>query len=239
MKGVILAGGKGTRMLPLTKVTNKHLLPVYDKPMIYYPLQTLIDAGIKEILIISSPGELGHFVNLLGSGKEFGVKLSYEIQSEAGGIAQALGLAENFVNNDKVCMILGDNIIQDKIDLSDFNEGCRIFLKEVDKPEEYGIAELEGSKVINIEEKPNNPKSNLAVMGLYAYDNKVFNIIKTLKPSKRGELEITDVNNAYISINEIDSKILNGYCKDAGTIDNLFKASWLVKNSKDSNNPPQ
>ena len=231
MKGVILAGGKATRMYPLTKVTNKHLLPVYDKPMIYYPLQTLIDAGIKEILITSSPGELGNFANLLGSGRQFGVKLSYEIQDQPGGIAQALGLAEDFASGDDICMILGDNIIQDKITISDFTEGARIFLKAVNNPKDYGVAELEGEKVINIEEKPETPKSNLAVIGIYVYDNNVFNIIKTLKPSARGELEITDVNNAYLREGKLDAKIIEGFWKDAGSIDSLFAASELVKNN--------
>ncbi len=233
MKGVILAGGKATRMYPLTKVTNKHLLPVYDKPMIYYPLQTLIDAGIKEILITSSPGELGNFANLLGSGRQLGVKLSYEIQDQPGGIAQALGLAEDFASGDDICMILGDNIIQDKIDISNFTEGARIFLKAVNNPKDYGVAELEGEKVINIEEKPETPKSNLAVIGIYVYDNNVFNIIKTLKPSARGELEITDVNNAYLKEGKIDARVLNGFWKDAGSIDSLFTASKLVKDNSE------
>jgi glucose-1-phosphate thymidylyltransferase len=231
MKGIILAGGTGSRLHPLTKVTNKHLLPVYNKPMIYYPLQTLINAGIKEILIVSGPGHAGHFVNLLGSGKEFGIKLSYEIQDEAGGIAQALGLAEDFADNESVCVILGDNIFEEKIDIKDFEDGARIYLKEVQDPQRFGVAEInEENKIKNIEEKPKNPKSNLAVTGLYIYDNKVFDIIKTLKPSERGELEITDVNNYYIKQGKIEAKIIKGYWSDAGTFESLFKASMLVKN---------
>jgi glucose-1-phosphate thymidylyltransferase len=230
-KGVILAGGLGTRLHPLTLVTNKHLLPVYDKPMIYYPLLTLANAGIKEILIISSPGELGHFVNLLGSGKDFGVQLRYEIQKEPKGIAHALALAETFVNGENVCLVLGDNIIQDKLDISDFIGGCRIYLKQVTNPKSYGIAELEGDKVISVTEKPEFPKSNLAVIGLYVYDNNVFDIIRTIEPSARGELEITSVNNAYVKENKVDARMMHGFWKDAGSIKSLFEASEMVKNS--------
>lgn len=229
MKGIILAGGSGSRLHPLTKVTNKHLLPIYDKPMIYYPLQTLLSAGIKDILIISGPGHAGDFVNLLGSGKEFGIKLNYEIQDEAGGIAQALGLAEDFANNESICVILGDNIYEDKLDISNFKEGARIFLKEVTNPQRFGVAEVRDEKVIGIEEKPKVPKSNLVVTGLYIFDSKVFDIIKTLKPSSRGELEITDVNNYYVKEGKIDVKILKGYWSDAGTFESLFRASKLVK----------
>jgi len=230
MKGVILAGGTGSRLMPLTKVTNKHLLPVYNKPMIYYPLQTLIGVGIKDILIVSGPGHAGHFVNLLGSGKEFGVKLSYEIQDEAGGIAQALSLAEDFADNESVCVILGDNIFEDNIDIKDYKEGARIYLKEVPDSHRFGVAEIDKtSKVLNIEEKPKSPKSNFAVTGLYIYDNKVFDIIKTLKPSARGELEITDVNNYYIKKGKMDSRLLKGFWSDAGTFESLFRASKLIK----------
>lgn len=234
MKGVILAGGTGSRLMPLTKVTNKHLLPVYNKPMIYYPLQTLIDAGIKEILIVSGPGHAGHFVNLLGSGREFGVKFSYEVQDEAGGIAQALGLAEDFADNDSVCVILGDNVFEDKIDINDFKEGAKIFLKEVNDPQRFGVAEInQKNEVLNIEEKPNNPKSNYAVTGIYIYDNKVFDIIKTLKPSARGELEITDVNNNYIKEGRMNAKVLKGFWTDAGTFESLHRANTLVKEKQD------
>jgi len=230
MKGVILAGGTGSRLMPLTKVTNKHLLPVYNKPMIYYPLQTLIDMGIKEILIVSGPGHAGHFVNLLGSGRKFGVKFSYEIQDEAGGIAQALGLAEDFADEESVCVVLGDNIFEDKIDVSDFKEGARIYLKKVQNASRFGVAEIDkNEKVLSIEEKPEKPKSSLAVTGLYIYDNEIFKIIKTLKPSARGELEITDVNNTYIKKGKMDAKILDGFWSDAGTFESLFRASELIR----------
>jgi glucose-1-phosphate thymidylyltransferase len=229
MKGVILAGGTGSRLAPLTNVTNKHLLPIYNKPMIYYPLQTLLDMGIKEILIVSGPGHAGHFLNLLGSGKKFNAKFSYAIQDEAGGIAQALGLAEDFSDKDSVAVILGDNIFEDKFDVSAYNEGAMIFLKEVNDPQRFGVAQVENDKVISIEEKPKNPKSNLAVTGLYIYDKNVFEIIKTLKPSGRGELEITDVNNAYIKNNKMQANFVNGFWTDAGTFDSLLRASNLVK----------
>jgi|SRR3989344_8888445 len=231
MKGIILAGGTGSRMLPCTKVTNKHLLPVYDKPMIYYPLQTLIDAGIKEILIVSGPGHAGDFLNLLGSGKEFGVRLTFEIQDEAGGIAQALGLAEKFAGKDPVTVILGDNIFEDdmKSHIQSFSGGAKIFLKEVHDPERFGVAELKGEKVLGIEEKPKKPKSNWAVTGLYIYDNDVFKIIKTLKPSGRGELEITDVNNYYVKKGTMHAAVFKGFWSDAGTFDSLLRASQLVK----------
>ncbi|MBI3671345.1 NTP transferase domain-containing protein, partial [Candidatus Azambacteria bacterium] len=195
MKGIILAGGTGSRLYPLTKVTNKHLLPVYNKPMIYYPLNTLIKAGVKDILIISGQEYSGHFSTLLGSGHEFGVKLTYEVQEKAAGIADALSLAENFADNQKIVVILGDNIFED--DISEyFNEflkqekGAKIFLKEVNDAHRFGVAEISGDKIINIEEKPKMPKTNLAVSGLYMYDYDVFGIIKGLKPSQRGEYEI-------------------------------------------------
>ena len=229
MKGVLLAGGTGSRLLPLTKVTNKHLLPVYDKPMIYYPIETLKSMGIKDILIVSGAEHCGHILNLLGSGREIGLSLSYEIQDEAGGIAQALGLAESFAAGDSVAVILGDNIFQDKLDVSDFKEGARVFLKEVKDPERFGVAEIEENKIKSIEEKPKSPKSNLAVTGLYIYENSVFDIIKTIKPSERGELEITDVNNAYIEKEKMSFNILEGYWSDAGTFESLYRASTFVK----------
>jgi len=231
MKGVILAGGTGSRMMPCTKITNKHLLPLYNKPMIYYPINTLINAGIRDILIVSGPGHAGHFLNLLGSGKDFGVKLTFEIQDEAGGIAQALGLAENFADKEPVIVILGDNIFEDDIkkDVQSFKGGAKIFLKEVHDPQRFGVAELKGNKVMGIEEKPKNPKSNWAVTGLYIYDADVFNIIKTLKPSGRGELEITDVNNYYIKKSKMEAGFLKGFWSDAGTFDSLLRASQLVK----------
>lgn len=231
MKGVILAGGTGSRLMPCTKVTNKHLLPVYNKPMIFYPLQTLIDAGIKDILIVSGPGHAGHFLNLLGSGKDFGARLKFEIQDEAGGIAQALGLAEDFADNEGVAVILGDNIFEDnmKKKAMNFKSGAKIFLKEVSDPQRFGVAEVKGTKVISIEEKPKKPKSNLAVTGFYIYDPDVFSIIKKLKPSARGELEITDVNNEYIRKGRMEAAFLNGFWSDAGTFDSLLRASQLVK----------
>ncbi|AKB29614.1 Glucose-1-phosphate thymidylyltransferase [Methanosarcina siciliae T4/M] len=232
MKGVILAGGTGSRLYPLTKVTNKHLLPVYDKPMIYYPLQTLISAGIKEIMIVSGRGHAGHFLELLGSGSEFGVHFTYEIQEEAGGIAQALSFAEDFADGDDITVILGDNIFQDSIkgEVSAFKGGAKIFLKKVTDAHRFGVAELEGNRVIGIEEKPANPKSNFAVTGLYIYDYEVFDAIKTLRPSGRGELEITDVNNYYINKDTMGYRVLEGFWSDAGTFESLFRASELVRN---------
>lgn len=233
MKGVILAGGTGSRLYPLTKVTNKHLLPVYDKPMIYYPLETLINAGIKEIMIVAGRGHAGHFLELLGSGADFGVKLTYEIQDNAGGIAQALGLAQDFADNDKVTVILGDNIFQDNITdaVQNFTDGAHIFLKLVPDAHRFGVAEVDtkNSHVINIEEKPSMPKSNLAVTGLYIYSNDVFEVVKILKPSGRGELEITDVNNHYISRNQMKFSMLNGYWSDAGTFESLLRAGKMVQ----------
>lgn len=229
MKGIILAGGSGRRLDPLTRVTNKHLLPIYDKPMIYYPLQTLIDAGIKDILIVSGPGHAGDFVNLLGSGKELGIRLSYEIQYEPGGIAQALGLAEDYSEGDSICVILGDNIFEDKLDLTNYSGGARVFLKEVPDPERFGVAEVKDGKIVSIEEKPIKPKSNLVTTGLYIYDSRVFDIIKTLKPSGRGELEITDVNNNYVNEGKMDSKILMGKWSDAGTFESLFHAGTIAR----------
>ncbi len=234
MKGVILAGGTGSRLYPLTKVTNKHLLPVYDKPMIYYPIETLINAGIKEIMIVSGRGHAGHFLELLGSGVEHGVHFTYEIQEKAGGIAQALSLAEDFVDGDSVTVILGDNIFQDNVkeDVSNFNGGAKIFLKEVPDAHRFGVAELKGKKVIGIEEKPKEPKSNFAVTGLYIYDSEVFDAIKTLKPSGRGELEITDVNNYYINKGVMEYGVLEGFWSDAGTFESLLRAGMLVKQNR-------
>ncbi len=241
MKGIILAGGTGSRLFPLTKVTNKHLLPVYDKPMIMYPLQTLIDAGIKDIMLISGRGHAGHFLELLGSNADLGVNLTYGIQEKAGGIAQALALAEGFAGGEPVTVILGDNIFEDNMDISvhsftrswKFHElGARVFLKPVSDANRFGVAETNGNQIVSIEEKPANPKSNLAVTGLYIYDAKVFDIVKTLKPSGRGELEITDVNNEYIRLGEMSYSILQGYWSDAGTFESLFKASELVRNKK-------
>jgi glucose-1-phosphate thymidylyltransferase len=231
MKGVILAGGTGSRLYPLTKVTNKHLLPVYDKPMIYYPLQMLVNAGIREIMIVSGRGHAGHFLELLGSGMEFGVQLTYEIQEMAGGIAEALGLAENWADDDPVAVILGDNIFQDSVQphVDTFQKGAKIFLNEVPDAQRFGVAEIKGDRIISIEEKPKKPKSRYAVTGLYLYDSEVFSIIKSLQPSERGELEITDVNNVYIRKGMMQFAILKGYWSDAGTFDSLLRAGTLVQ----------
>lgn len=235
MKGIILAGGNGTRLKPLTRVTNKHLLPVYNKPMIYYPLQTLINAGITDILIITGLESSGDFLKLLGSGNDFGIKLTYKLQDEAGGIAQALGLAEDFIGEDKCIVILGDNIIEDDVKyikdkFEKSNKDAMIFLKEVEDAKRFGVAEIINDKIVSIEEKPENPKSKLAVTGLYMYKNSVFSIIKKLQPSARGELEITDVNNEYIKSNSLSFEILKGEWTDAGTFESLFKANSIARN---------
>jgi len=237
MKGVILAGGTGSRLFPLTKVTNKHLLPVYDKPMIYYPLQTLLDAGIEEIMIVSGRGHAGHFLELLGSGEEWGAQFTYQIQEQAGGIAQALGLAERWSRGDSVTVILGDNIFQDTLqeDISTFTSGAKIFLKEVPDAKRFGVAELKDNKVVSIEEKPKQPKSSYAVTGLYIYESSVFETIRSIKPSGRGELEITDVNNAYVKKGAMNYAILKGFWTDAGTFDTLIRAGVLVQKYRQGN----
>lgn len=238
MKGIILAGGSGTRLLPCTKVTNKHLLPVYDRPMIYFPIQALKKAGISDILIVSGRGHAGHFLELLRSGEDFGVKLSYGVQEEAGGIAQALGLAEDFADNGKIAVILGDNIFQYNLKgaIKKFKrqgQGAKIFLSRVKNPRSYGIAEIRKGKITAIEEKPQNPKSNLAVAGIYFYDNQIFKIIRTLKPSARGELEITDVNNFYIQKGLMRYEILKGWWGDCGeNFNSLLEAAHLVAKTK-------
>jgi glucose-1-phosphate thymidylyltransferase len=231
MKGIILAGGTGSRLYPLTKVTNKHLLPVYDKPMICYPLQTLVNAGITEIMIVSGRGHAGHFLELLGSGMEFGVQLTYEIQDGSGGIAEALGLAQKWTNNECVTVILGDNIFEDSIRdaVQSFTSGARVFLKAVPDAQRFGVAEIAGNQILSIEEKPKKTKSNLAVTGLYIYDSGVFRIIRNLKPSARGELEITDVNNAYIRKGTMSYSLLRGFWSDAGTFDSLVRAGVIVQ----------
>ncbi|MCK5270930.1 MAG: NTP transferase domain-containing protein [Sedimentisphaerales bacterium] len=235
MKGVILAGGYGTRLQPLTSVTNKHLLPVYDKPMIYYPIQCLVNAGIKDIMIVTGGNKAGDFLELLGNGKEFGLgELHYTYQEGAGGIAEALGLARDFIDKDKVIVVLGDNIIQSNIRraVADFftqPKGAKIMLKEVSDPERFGVADVDDkSNVLGIEEKPSQPKSNYAVIGIYMYDELVFDIISDLKPSGRGELEITDVNNAYIRQGTMTSEVLQGWWTDAGTIESLHRAGLMV-----------
>ncbi len=238
MKGVILAGGLGTRLYPLTKITNKHLLPIYDRPMIYYPLQTLVDAGIEEILIVTGGNNAGDFLRLLGNGKEFGLKhLNYTYQEGEGGIAEALGLAEYYVDGDSVVVILGDNIIEKNIRAAVENfkkqgSGAKILLQKVADPGRFGVAELEGNRVKQIVEKPKEPKSDLIVTGIYMYDSEVFKIIKTLKPSDRGELEITDVNNAYIERGQMTFEILDGWWTDAGTFESLYRANKLVAEKK-------
>jgi len=231
MKGIILAGGTGSRLYPLTKVTNKHLLPVYNQPMIYYPLYTLVNAGITEIMVVSGRGHAGHFLELLGSGAELGVRLTYEIQEKAGGIAEALGLAESWADDANVAVILGDNIFQDNVraDVTSFTNGAKIFIKNVPDAQRFGVAELKGDRVISIEEKPSHPKSSYAVTGLYLYDPEVFSVIKNLKPSGRGELEITDVNNTYLRKGCMHYSVLQGYWSDAGTFDSLLRASMLVQ----------
>lgn len=229
-----MAGGTGSRLMPLTKVTNKHLLPVYDKPMIYYPLYTLINSGIKDIMIVSGKGHAGHFLELLGSGRLMEINLRYAVQEEAGGIAQALSLTESFVDGDDVAVILGDNIFEDSFenDILNFKKGGKIFLKKVPDPERFGVAEVSSDKVVSIEEKPREPKSNYCVTGLYIYDGRVFDIIKTLKPSGRDELEITDVNNYYLKKGELEYSVVKGYWSDAGTFDTLLRSSLLVSRRK-------
>ena len=231
IKGVILAGESGTRLGMLTRVTNKHLLNVWDRPMILYPLEILLKAGIKDILIVSGPEHSGHFLRLLGSGKEFNARFTYEIQDESGGIAQALSLAEDFSDGKNLAVILGDNIFQDNLsqDINSFRSGAKIFLKEVPDADRFGVAEIKEDKIINIEEKPKNPKTNYAVTGFYLYDSKVFDIINSLKPSKRGEYEITDVNNYYIKNGIMQYSIVKGFWSDAGTFESLFRAAKSIR----------
>jgi len=234
MKGIVLAGGLGSRLNPLTKVTNKHLLPVYNKPMIFYPIETLVQAGVTELLLVTGGNSSGDFLRLLGNGKFLGLKsLQYAYQEGEGGIAHALSLAEHFVKDDPCLVILGDNIIESDIGPSvrKFKKqkvGARILLKKVADPERFGVAESKNGKIISIAEKPKKPKSNLAVTGLYMYDNQVFKMCKNLKPSRRGELEITDVNNAYIKKNQMEYDTIKGYWTDAGTFESLWRANELV-----------
>ena len=241
MKGIVLAGGLGTRLFPLTKVTNKHLLPVYNRPMIYYPIQTLVDAGISEILVVTGGNNAGDFLRLLGNGKQFGLKhLDYTYQEGEDGIAAALGLAEYFVDNDLVCVILGDNLYEKSVRESaeDFikrGHGAKIHLKKVENPQRFGVPIISGERIMKIEEKPKAPKSDYAVTGLYMYDHTVFDIVGTLKPSGRGELEITDVNNAYIDRNDITYGIVDGWWSDAGTFDSLLRTNILIASQFESN----
>ena len=241
MKGVVLAGGLGTRLHPLTKVTNKHLLPVYDRPMIYYPIQTLVNAGITDIMIVTGGNSAGDFLKLLGNGKAFGLKhLNYTYQEGEGGIAAALSLVEHFAAGDPICVVLGDNIIEGNISAAarayhEQGGGAKIILRKVPDPQRFGVPVLEGRRVVRIEEKPAKPQSQYAVIGIYMYDGKVFDIIRTLKPSGRGELEITDVNNAYIERNEMTWDLLDGWWTDAGTFESLLLASNLVAESGANN----
>lgn len=240
MKGVVLAGGTGSRLFPLTKITNKHLLPIYDKPMIYYPIQTLVDAGIRDILIVTGGKNAGDFLRLLANGKQFGLThIDYTYQEGEGGIADALALAEHFADGQKICVILGDNIIQSSIReaaecFRAQPRGARILLKEVPDAERFGVAEISGDRIVGIEEKPQRPKSNYAVTGIYMYDESVFDKVRTLVPSRRGELEITDVNNAYIREGTMSFSWLSGWWTDAGTFDSLLRAGNLVAQSGES-----
>jgi glucose-1-phosphate thymidylyltransferase len=234
MKGIVLAGGLGTRLLPLTKVTNKHLLPIYNKPMIYYPIETLVRAGINEILIVTGGNNAGEFLKLLGNGKEFGLRhINYTYQEGEGGIADALRLAEYFADDQPIAVILGDNIIEDDISgavkrFEQQKRGAKIFLKEVDRPERFGVAEVQDGRIMHIVEKPKQPQSRMAVTGIYMFDSDVFNIIHGLVPSGRGELEITDVNNVYIEKKQMTFELLEGWWTDAGTFESLFRANRLV-----------
>jgi glucose-1-phosphate thymidylyltransferase len=234
VKGVVLAGGLGTRLRPLTSVTNKHLLPVYDQPMIYYPIQTLVNAGITDIMVVTGGSSAGDFLKLLGNGKAFGLKhINYTYQEGEGGIAEALSLVEHFGAGEPVCVVLGDNIIEGNIAAAvrayrHQGKGAKIILKKVPDPHRFGVPELDGRRVLRIEEKPESPKSDYAVIGIYMYDGEVYDIIRTLKPSGRGELEITDVNNAYIERDEMTWEQLEGWWTDAGTFESLLHASNLV-----------
>src|SRR6516225_2893528 len=238
MKGIVLAGGTGSRLFPLTKITNKHLLPIYDRPMIYYPIQILVDAGIREILIVTGGRNSGDFLRLLANGKQFGLQhINYTYQEGEGGIADALALAEHFADGQKICVVLGDNIIEGNI-LEAANRfrkqeaGAHILLKEVHDAERFGVAEVSGDHIVSIEEKPAKPKSNYAVTGIYMYDATVFDKIRTLVPSRRGELEITDVNNAYIREGNMTFSYLDGWWTDAGTFESLLRAANLVAQSE-------
>lgn len=231
MKGIVLAGGTGSRLFPLTKVTNKHLLPIGPKPMIFYPIEKLLEAGMEEILIVTGTEHMGDVVSLLGSGKDFGCRFTYKVQDEAGGIAQALSLAENFVGGDSMMVILGDNIFEASLKLAveGFSgSGARILVKQVHDPQRYGVAEIEGDRIVSIEEKPKNPKSDYCVTGIYIYDSQVFDFIRELKPSGRGELEITDVNNHYVSEGKMSFSKLEGWWTDAGTYSSYKHANELA-----------
>jgi glucose-1-phosphate thymidylyltransferase len=239
MKGVVLAGGLGTRLYPLTKITNKHLLPVFNKPMVYYPIELLAHAGITEVTLVTGGNNPGDFLRLMGNGREFGLKnINYVYQEGEGGIAQALSLAEFFCGDDSIAVVLGDNIFENEItpfveSYKKQGKGAKILVKEVPDPHRFGVATIDGNKVVRIDEKPKNPATNLAVVGVYMYDSAVFDIIKTLKPSGRGELEITDVNNAYIARGEMTYDVVKGWWTDAGTFPSLYRASRLVAEKVD------
>jgi glucose-1-phosphate thymidylyltransferase len=238
LKGIVLAGGSGSRLFPLTKITNKHLLPIYDKPMIYYPIQTLVEAGIRDILLVTGGRNSGDFLRLLANGKEFGLAhLNYTYQEGEGGIADALALAEHFADNEKMCVILGDNIIEGSIAgavqaFEKQDRGAHILLKKVPDAERFGVAELEGNRIVGIEEKPARPKSPYAVTGIYLFDGTVFEKVRSLVPSRRGELEITDVNNAYIREGSMTFSFLDGWWTDAGTFESLLRAANLVAGTR-------
>jgi glucose-1-phosphate thymidylyltransferase len=235
MKGIVLAGGTGSRLHPLTRVTNKHLLPIYNKPMIYYPLRTLVDAGIEDILIVTGGSSAGDFLRLLRNGKDFGLhQLNFAYQEGEGGIADALRLAEYFARGEKVCVILGDNIIEGSVlparqKFEKQERGAKVLLKEVPDPERFGVPVLENGRIVRIEEKPKKPASHFAVIGIYFYDQTVFDRIRTLKPSGRQEYEITDVNNSYLAESQLTYEILEGWWTDAGTFESLWRASNLVR----------
>lgn len=238
LKGVILAGGLGTRLYPLTKVTSKHLLPVGNEPMIYHGIRQLAEAGITDILIVTNPIHVGDFVKVLESGRNFGCDFTYKVQEEAKGIAHALALAENFAAEDRIVVLLGDNIFESSIhqfvkDFKSQHNGARIVLKKVEDPERYGVATVNGNRILSIEEKPDNPKSKDAVVGLYFYDQTVFDIIRTIKPSSRGEYEITAVNNAYIAREQLEYSILQGEWVDAGTLESLVVANQIILTRKE------
>jgi glucose-1-phosphate thymidylyltransferase len=240
MKGVILAGGLGSRLRPLTKVTNKHLLPIYDKPMIYYPIETLCKAGIEDIMIVTGGNSAGDFLRLLGNGRDFGLKdIFYTYQEGEGGIADALKLCEHFAEGQRIVVILGDNIVQDDISpyvrkFEEQDSGARILLKEVGDPERFGCPELDGTRIVRIEEKPQRPASHYAVTGIYMYDRRVFDFCQRLKPSARGELEITDVNNAYIKEGDLYYDVLDGWWTDAGQFESLFRATQLIATEREN-----
>ncbi len=245
MKGVVLAGGLGTRLGPLTRITNKHLLPVYDRPMIYYPIHTLTEAGIRDILVVTGGNNAGDFLRLLGNGEEFGLRhLNYTYQRGEGGIAEALGLAEHFAGGEPIVVMLGDNLIERSIrahveQFAAAKPGAKLLLKEVEDPWRFGVAELRGNRIVGIEEKPKQPKSRYVVTGIYMYDAEVFDIIKTLQPSARGELEITDVNNAYIRAGRMSYDILEGWWTDAGLPETLYRASTLARQRASTSSPAE